>query len=64
MTAAEVGNRFAITQETTMDLDYLNIAIIICYIQLTLTCLIFQDLCALSELDPGVLGCIHWLLDV
>lgn len=24
----------------------------------------YQDLCALSELDPGVLGCIRWLLDV
>lgn len=39
MTAAEVGNHFTITQETKMDLDDLNITIIICYIQLTLTCL-------------------------
>lgn len=53
MTAAEVGNHFTITQETKMDLDDLNITIIICYIQL-----------AFSELDPGVLGCIRWSLDV
>lgn len=64
MTAAKVGNHFTITQETKMDLDDLNVTIIICYIQLTLTCLISQDLRALSELDPGVLGCIRWSLDV